>query len=103
GLLASRVRVARGGPGRTDRRAALLLHVPLLVGRKFPLVLPAGGARLVQLTDALLTRRDLLGASGAKGVRNRDLLRLPGPLFHGRDLEDAVQVEAHPAEDLVRL
>ena len=38
-----------------------------------------------------------------KGIGDRDALGGPGPLFLGRDLENAVKVEVHAAEDLVGL
>ena len=80
---------------------ARIHHVFVEVLGGFPCVIHHLAARLVQFPNPVPPGRDLLGALGAQRIGDPDVLRFTGPLLHGRDLQNAVQIEAHAAENLV--
>src|ERR1017187_3293479 len=96
-----RVAVRARGGRYLDHPGARIHYVFFEVFRRLPTVIPHLAARLVQLLNPLTPRRDLLGALRAQRIGDPDVLRFTGPLLHRRDLQNAVQIEAHAAKNLV--
>ena len=96
----------RLGPAAVPARVPLARHLgldPALVLRRPLEHLLERPRALEEPPQPLAGRRHLLRRLRAEGVLDGDLLRLPGALLDGRHPQQPVQVQAHPAQDLVRL